>query len=679
MMRRLFPVLVTALLALSCGQEDPGDLPMAVAHRGCWLKEGDEFYINENCPAGVWMARQYGYPAIECDVKYTKDSVMVLMHDGTINRTMRNAADYSVIEAPVRVSDCSFEELRTRYVLASTDPALRTPIPTLREQLEACREAGIIPMLHSAVVESYELAHEILGDSFIAFDANESAVSRARDYSSCLILLDPGKDDAPATIQRLGKMGGACGMSTMNYKMLDAAYIQAVKDAGFEVQASIFPAPHEQRALTDGVTIELSDFYWHQTEGRKPIVSYHTKGLALEEGETFDWTEKAPEFAAVTLELDFSGELEISFCGRTYTLRHDEAGTAESFGTRLYKTPSELTLKALSATRIKSLKVKLYDCQDESVTRIWDQGYSAFPSIVRYKDAWYVSFREGVSHIFDENGIAAGKTRILRSADFKNWKSMALLEKEGYDLRDPKLSVTPDGRLMVIQGGSVYVDKKLVKRIPQVSFSSDGRSFSDPQPVDYPIPDGYAWFWRMTWHEGTGYTVSYGEADDNRLELIQTTDGQHFEKITDIALDGFPNETTVRFLPDGKMVMLVRREKEDKRAFLGISEAPFTDWRFTPLAFQIGGPEMAVLPDGSLIIGGRAYFENGATRTCLWKGNTQGDFELWRILPSGGDNSYPGFLTEDGELKVVYYSSHELHFPDGRPRAGIYLTRIPLQ
>lgn len=360
MIKRLISMLSMVLLALSCGQEAPEDLPMAVAHRGCWLKEGEEFYINENCPAGVWMAARYGYPAIECDVKYTRDSVMVIMHDGTINRTMRNAADYSKITESVRVADCTFEELRTRYVLASTDPALRTPIPTLREELEACRNAGIIPMLHSAVVESYALAQEILGDHFIAFDANEAAVSRARDYSSCLILLDPGKDDAATTIHRLENIGGRCGMSTMNYRMLDAAYIQALKDAGFEVQASIFPSPHEQRALTDGVTIELSDFYWHQTQGRKATTSLKKKSLDLAEGESFNWKEEASEFSAVTMELDFQGSLEITLCGRTYTLSHQEAGQPERFGVRLYKSNPELTLKALASTNIKSLKVHLY-------------------------------------------------------------------------------------------------------------------------------------------------------------------------------------------------------------------------------------------------------------------------------------------------------------------------------
>ncbi len=337
-----------------------------------------------------------------------------------------------------------------------------------------------------------------------------------------------------------------------------------------------------------------------------------------------------------------------------------------------------LAIALLSVTLFATLGCGPDKDQEPSVACIWDHEYSAFPSIVRYRDALYVSFREGVSHIFDENGIAAGKTRILRSTDGKHWESVALLSKEGYDLRDPKLSVTADGRLMIIQGGSVYVDKKLQRRIPQVSFSSDGFSFSDPVPVDYPIPDGFAWFWRMTWHKGTGYTVSYGEPGGAGLELLKTTDGLHFEKITDIELDGFPNETTVRFLPDGRMALLIRREKEDKKAYLGISEAPFTDWKLIPLPFQIGGPEMAVLPDGSLLVGGRAYFQDGEMKTCLWRGNTEGDFKLWRTLPSGGDNSYPGFLIEGDVLRVVYYSSHELTRPDGRPRAGIYLAQIPL-
>lgn len=361
MTRKIFALIAGALLAFSCSTVETADLPFAVAHRGCWLKDGDEFYINENCPAGVKMAAQYGYPAIECDVKYTLDSVMVIMHDGTINRTMRNAADYSKIEEPVRVSETTFEELRSKYVLESTDPALRVPIPTFKEELEACKEYGIVPMLHSAVVESYELAHEMLGDKFIAFSADEEKVSQARNYSSCLVLLDPGRDEAANTIERLSKIGGLCGMSTMKYDMLDAAYIQAVKDAGYEVQASIFPTPHEQRALMDGVTIELSDFYWHQTEGRKEVDSFIKKRVPLDEGESLEWKTDAPEFAAVILDIDFTGSLEIDLCGRVYTLSHGEESKTERFGLRLFKTDPAIIINALEASTIKSVKAELYD------------------------------------------------------------------------------------------------------------------------------------------------------------------------------------------------------------------------------------------------------------------------------------------------------------------------------
>ena len=275
---------------------------------------------------------------------------------------MRNASDYSVIEEPVKVTEHTFEELRTKYVLASTDPALRVPIPTLKEELEACREYGIVPMLHSAVVESYKLAHEMLGDKFVAFDVSQAALQHARDYSSCLILLDPGKDPAPRTIERLKELGGTCGMSTMKHDMLDADYIKAIKDAGFEVQASIFPAPHEQRAVSDEVTFQLSDFWWYQTDSRKPIGTFRKIAMRLPEGQSVTWDPETPEYAAVALYIDFEGTVEITLNGRVYKLTHEQPGKVEVLGARLYKKTPGLKVRALVHSQVKSLKAELYDC-----------------------------------------------------------------------------------------------------------------------------------------------------------------------------------------------------------------------------------------------------------------------------------------------------------------------------
>ena len=113
------------------------------------------------------------------------------------------------------------------------------------------------------------------------------------------------------------------------------------------------------------------------------------------------------------------------------------------------------------------------------VKQIWDNGkYCAFTSLVKFKDAYYCSFREGDSHIFDSSGKAEGKVRILKSTDGENWESVALFGKDKYDLRDPKLSVTPDNRLMVIIGGSIYENKKLTAAKTGSTFRNRSRSIS---------------------------------------------------------------------------------------------------------------------------------------------------------------------------------------------------------
>ncbi len=360
MKRLLF--LFAVLAAVSCGPARHACLPSAVAHRGCWLMEGDAFYINENCPAGVRMAAWYGYPAIECDVKYTSDSVMVLMHDETINRTMRNASDHSVIAEPVRVSDHTFEELRSRYVLASTDPSLRVPIPTLEELLDTCLHYGVVPMLHSDIDASFRLAFKKLGDGFIAFGGNEKALTGVRGYSDCLILLNQSAGGPDRALERLGRLGGRCGISSMNHDMMDAAFIRTLREAGYEVQASIFKAPHEQRALQDGVSIELSDFYWSQTDGRKPVATFRKKGKTLAAGESLAWTVPAPRFSGLTLDLDFTGTVEVTFCGRVYSLTHDAPGAVEHFGVRLYGADPEVSVRAVTDAKIRLVRAGLYDC-----------------------------------------------------------------------------------------------------------------------------------------------------------------------------------------------------------------------------------------------------------------------------------------------------------------------------
>jgi hypothetical protein len=233
------------------------------------------------------------------------------------------------------------------------------------------RDLAVSALMLHPLVESYSLAQQILGDRWIAFDADQAAVEQARKVSDCLILLDPGKDSAEGTVVRLKGIGGWCGMSTMKYNMLDAHYIRTVREAGFEVQASIFPAPHEQRAVHDAVSIQLSDFWWFQTPGRKPAWKRREK-VNLSAGASHSLSLESPaEFAALTLRLSFSGTLEVTLTDWratktgwqkvpvTYTLHRDTPGE-EVIGLRLYKSAPEIKITAAEGPVAVNVKTTGY-------------------------------------------------------------------------------------------------------------------------------------------------------------------------------------------------------------------------------------------------------------------------------------------------------------------------------
>ena len=283
-MKRVFSyvLLVVAILVTATGveakpkaKESEREFPQMFAHRGCWSKnEAGEFVVPENSVAAVAMAKRMGYVGIECDVHYTKDKRMVILHDATLNRTARRASDYAKLDKPVKLADLTFEELRRDYVLESADPELRTPIPTLEELLEECKRQDIIPMLHSALWESYEVAQQMFGDEWICFTGGVEHMQKVRKFSDCTILLAINDGTAEENIARLKHIGGHCGISTMNYKLYTAEFCKALTDAGYEVQASIFPAPHEAVAQRNGITYQLTDYSFMPPAGKNPKYTY---------------------------------------------------------------------------------------------------------------------------------------------------------------------------------------------------------------------------------------------------------------------------------------------------------------------------------------------------------------------------------------------------------------------
>jgi hypothetical protein len=286
-----------------------------------------------------------------------------------------------------------------------------------------------------------------------------------------------------------------------------------------------------------------------------------------------------------------------------------------------------------------------------SVAKIWDAApHNAFTDLVRHDGRWLCVFREGAKHVSPD-----GKLRVIASKDGKAWESLALLESADGDLRDAKITVRPDGSLLLL-GAVAYRDRKPHAHRSLAWTSKDGNHWS----AAIPIGDPDVWLWRVSWNGtqaiGFGYPTVAG---DRNLRLYRTGDGEKFDLLTKtITADGQPNESAIAFEPDGTARCLLRRETGSKSGRIGTAKAPYTTWTWKDLGVRIGGPQMIRTAEGRWLAVVRLH--EPTVHTAL----VQIDPDAGQLtpvvkFPSGGDTSYAGMVWHDGKLHVSYYSTHE--------------------
>jgi hypothetical protein len=318
-----------------------------------------------------------------------------------------------------------------------------------------------------------------------------------------------------------------------------------------------------------------------------------------------------------------------------------------------------------------------------SVKKIWDVApHNAFTDLIRFKNRWYLVFREGAGHALGE-----GKLRVLASSDGDKWSSAALIEEKGRDLRDAKFSITSDGRLMLNGGSADPLDHGPNGSFYSVvTFSSDGRAWSPLERIAHNNPaDDRFWLWRAVWHEGTAYGVAYMTESDSPPDrrrfnafVCSSRDGVHYRRLTDFISGA--TEAAIDFDRNDVMTLVVRGSSYQPKALLMQSRAPYTEWTKKELTAdtggdQIGGPAVLRLGDGRLLGAGRRFSDKPAKeqRTGLFLiDEARANITNLLLLPSGGDTSYPGLVWHGNRLWMSYYSSHE-------GKSAIYLAEIALQ
>jgi len=292
--------------------------------------------------------------------------------------------------------------------------------------------------------------------------------------------------------------------------------------------------------------------------------------------------------------------------------------------------------------------------------RIWDRApHNALTDLVRFENAWFCVFREGEGHISLD-----GKIRILTSGDGLAWGPAAVLSIPGSDLRDPKITVTPDRRLM-INAAAAHDPSASVRHQSLVWFSRDGIEWSPPNKVGEPN----FWLWRIAWNGNVAYGVGYSTVEPAMTRLYLSRDGITFEPVVEKMFgEGFPNETAIAFESNGRAICLLRRDGGTATAQLGVARPPYRDWDWKDLGVRIGGPHILPLPDGRIVAAVRRYGREPWT-SLSWLDPVNGQIVESLALPSGGDTGYAGLCWYRDLLWVSYYSSHE-------QRTSVYLARV---
>jgi hypothetical protein len=320
-----------------------------------------------------------------------------------------------------------------------------------------------------------------------------------------------------------------------------------------------------------------------------------------------------------------------------------------------------------------------------NVRRVFHNGqHNAFTDLVRFGERYYLTFRSCPDgHMVHPTSSII----VLASSDLERWEQVHQFHVSRRDTRDPHFLVFQE-RLFVYTGtwysGESTLpieDYDLNQHLGYAAWSDDGRNWRSPVMLEGTF--GH-YIWRANTFDGRAYlcgrrkigfdVAPRGEGPGVESLMLESDDGLVWRKRAVFQeIEG--DETAFLFEPDGRIVAVARRGRGT--AQLLRSYPPYTVWDRRELDRSIGGPLLVRWGD-RLVVGGRKTTEQRGPKTSLcWLIDDR--LEEFAELPSGGDNSYPGFLVFSPQRAVVsWYSSHEKN-ESGEAITAIYLADLRIE
>ncbi len=323
----------------------------------------------------------------------------------------------------------------------------------------------------------------------------------------------------------------------------------------------------------------------------------------------------------------------------------------------------------------------------ENVRRVYHNGeHNAFTDLIRWRGKFWLTFRSCP----DGHMVHPTSTiRVLNSDDAQTWTEVHRFSVPRRDVRDPHFLEFRD-RLFIYTGtwwsgdGPLPRDRyDLNQHLGYAVFTGDGETWSEPRVLEGTY--GH-YIWRAATHGDRAYLcgrrkLAYTDEEGGagaspvvQSVMLESEDGliwRHHSLFQETRGD----ETAFLFEPDGSLLAVSRSGGQP--AQLVRAAPPWIEKTRRDLPEYIGGPLLARWGD-RLLVGGRRNLEDrGPVTTLQWLND--GELTPFAELPSGGDNSYPGFVTlDDGRGLVSWYSSHERD-SDGGVITAIYLAELVIE
>jgi len=325
----------------------------------------------------------------------------------------------------------------------------------------------------------------------------------------------------------------------------------------------------------------------------------------------------------------------------------------------------------------------------DSVRQVFNDGnHNAFTDMCAFGGRYYLTFR----NCPDGHSLhATSRIMVLSSVDAKNWQIVHTFgqPEPNRDVRGPHLVVFKDTLFVYCSTWLVHPEdpgkRDLNEHRGYCCWSRDGETWHGPRFLEG--TQGH-FVWGAASRGDKTYlcgrrkedfavlpTLEEGRAI-TKSALLESDDGFAFRTVG-FFREEYGDEASFLFEEDGSLVAVTRGAPGSEPGWVCRSKPPYSEWTRVKLDRNIGGPMLKRWGDDYLVGGRKTIDPTNPKTTLYWLVNDQ--LEEIVELPSGGDNSYPGFIELSPNRGLLsYYSSHEGSGTTLAPCA-IYLAELTLE